>query len=215
LTGGAFAAQQGWTVDGRFIFKDDGVSGAEFERRPGFVALMDALRPTPPFTALIMSEESRLGRNTNEVPYAIGRLVKAGVEVWCYRDRRRISLDTPIEKFMVTATSFAADMERWLAQQRSVETMLRKARAGHVTGGRVFGYDNVRKDGHVERVVKDAEAEVVREIFQRYADGEGFKHIAHALNARRLPALVRSVVAPQGGTPVRCARCSGGRCIAA
>ena len=74
---------------------------------------------------------------------------------------------------------------------------------GHVTGGRVFGYDNERKDGHVERKVNGAEAEVVREIFQRYADGEGFKHIAHALNARRLPAPPSAASSRRGLGPRR------------
>ena len=192
----AFAVQQGWTVDDRFVFIDDGVSGAEFERRPGFVSLMDALRPKPSFQVLIISEESRLGRSTTEVPYAIGRLVKAGVEVWCYRDQRKVALDTPMDKFMVSATSFASDMERWLGQQRTIEAMLRKARAGHVTGGRCFGYDNVRLDDHVERRVNATQAAVVKDICTRYADGEGFKQIAHALNAKKLPSP-----RPQRGRP--------------
>ena len=50
--------------------------------------------------------------------------------------------------------------------------MQRKAKAGHVTGGRVFGYDNVEvrtADGersHVERRINDAEAAIVRRIFE-------------------------------------------------
>ena len=45
----AFAARKGWTVDELCIFVDDGVSGAEFSRRPGFLRLMNALKPRPPF----------------------------------------------------------------------------------------------------------------------------------------------------------------------
>ena len=192
----AFVVQQGWTVDDRFVFIDDGVSGAAFKRRPGFVSLMDALRPKPWFQVLLISEESRLGCSTDEVPYAIGRLVKAGVEVWCYRDQHKVALDTPMDKFMVSATSFASDMERWLGQQRTTEAMLRKARAGHVTGGKVFGYDNVPVDGHVERHVNLSEAAVVKDICTRYAAGEGFKQIAHGLNAKKLPSP-----RPQNGRP--------------
>jgi len=196
----AFAASKGWTVDDRYVFIDDGVSGAEFDRRPGFVALMTALKARP-FHALIMSEESRLGRSTNEVPYALGRLVRAGVEVWCYRDSRKVTLDTPMDKFMVSATSFASDMERWLSQQRTAEAMLRRAKQGHVTGGRVFGYDNVRRDGYVERAINSGEAEVVRTIFERYAQGDGFKQIAHALNAQRVPSPRAQRGRPSGWDP--------------
>ena len=43
--------------------------------------------------------------------------------------------------------------------------MVRKAKAGHVTGGKVFGYDNVKVDGHTERRVNESHAEVIRRIF--------------------------------------------------
>jgi DNA invertase Pin-like site-specific DNA recombinase len=55
------AARQGWTVDDACIYVDDGISGAEFTNRPGFVCLMNILKPRAPFEALVMSEESRLG----------------------------------------------------------------------------------------------------------------------------------------------------------
>jgi len=50
--------------------------------------------------------------------------------------------------------------------------MLRKAKAGHVTGGACFGYRNVEiigTDGqrsHVEREIVPAEAEIIRLIFR-------------------------------------------------
>jgi hypothetical protein len=59
-----YAVRKGWTVDTAAVFVDDGVSGAEFAGRPGFVRLMNALKPRPAFQVLIMSEESRLGRGS-------------------------------------------------------------------------------------------------------------------------------------------------------
>ena len=62
----------------------------------------------------------------------------------------------------VASTAFADELEREKARQRTYDAMMRKARAGHVTGGRVFGYDNVEilgADGrrsHVERAINDA-----------------------------------------------------------
>ena len=44
---------------------------------------------------------------------------------------------------MLSLTAFADEMEREKARQRTYDAMRRKARAGHVTGGRVYGYDNV------------------------------------------------------------------------
>ena len=43
--GKAYAAPRGWVVDERYIFVDDGVSGAEFVKRPGLVRLLSLLTP--------------------------------------------------------------------------------------------------------------------------------------------------------------------------
>jgi site-specific DNA recombinase len=44
-----YAALKGWTVPGEYIYVDDGISGAEFVKRPGFLRLMNALKPKPAF----------------------------------------------------------------------------------------------------------------------------------------------------------------------
>jgi DNA invertase Pin-like site-specific DNA recombinase len=41
--GKAYAARKGGVVDDRFIFTDDGVSGAEFVKRPGLLRLLSLL----------------------------------------------------------------------------------------------------------------------------------------------------------------------------
>ena len=64
-----------------------------------------------------------------------------------------------------------------------------------MTGGKVFGYDNVDvvgttldaqgqvKRSHVELRINEAEAEIVRTIFRLYVDGHGFTTIAKKVNA--------------------------------
>jgi hypothetical protein len=44
-----YAERKGWTVDDQYIFVDDGISGAEFSNRPGFLRLMNALKPRASF----------------------------------------------------------------------------------------------------------------------------------------------------------------------
>jgi DNA invertase Pin-like site-specific DNA recombinase len=184
----AYAASKGWTVADEHVYVDDGISGAEFENRPGFVALLKVLKPAP-FTVLIVSELSRLGREQLETGYALKRLSLAGVRVFTYLDDREVQVDTATNKFMMSAGSFGADLEREKARQRTYDAMVRKARAGHVTGGMVFGYDNVPvlgpdgKRDHVERRINDSAADVVRRIFQLSAAGVGQTRIAKQLNA--------------------------------
>jgi site-specific DNA recombinase len=183
-----YAARKGWTVADAHVYVDNGISGAEFKARPGFVRLMNALKPRAAFDVLIMSESSRLGREQFETGFAIKQLSQAGVRCFSYLDDREVALDTATEKFMMSAATFGAELEREKTRQRVTDTMARKARAGHVTGGRVFGYDNVKipgpdgKPSHTERIINDPEAAVVRRIFEWSASGVGFTRIAKALN---------------------------------
>jgi len=180
----AYAVGKGWTVAPEHIYSDDGISGAEFAKRPGFLRLMNALKPAPPFQVLIMSEESRLGREAIETAYALKQLVTSGVRVFFYLEDRERTLDSPTDKIMLSLTAFADELEREKASQRTYDAMRRKALAGQVTGGSVFGYDNVRREGGgVVRVVNQAEAAVVRRIFELRAEGHGQKGVAKRLNA--------------------------------
>jgi site-specific DNA recombinase len=91
-------------------------------------------------------------------------------------------------------------MERERAKQRTHDAMLRKAKAGHVVGGKVYGYDNHnvygddqgidgdRKRLHVVRRINEDEARIVRRLFERYASGGyGLRRLAKELNAEQVP----------------------------
>src|SRR5713226_1592041 len=191
-----YAAQHGWLVREECIYVDDGISGAEFVKRPGFLRLMNALKPRPPFQVLIMSEESRLGREAIETSYALKQILDAGVRVFYYLEDRERTLDSATDKVLLAVTSYASELERERAQQRTHDALLRKARAGHVTGGRVYGYNNVEvsapgpdgrpKRQYVTRRINPAQAAVVRQLFERCAAGWGFTRMAKALNAEHV-----------------------------
>jgi site-specific DNA recombinase len=150
----AYAAKNGWRVAEEHVYIDDGISGAEFVARPGFLRLMNALKPRAPFQVLIMSEESRLGREAIETAYALKQLVTAGVRVFFYLEDRERTLDSPTDKIMLSLTAFADELESAKARQRTRDAMVRKARAGHHVGGRCFGYDlvDIMPDGR--RIVR-------------------------------------------------------------
>jgi DNA invertase Pin-like site-specific DNA recombinase len=201
-----YAEPKGWRVGEDLVFSDDNIGGAEFGTRPGFLRLMNSLKPKPTFQVLVMSEESRLGRESIETAYAIKQLVQAGVRLFFYLEDRERTLDSPTDKLLLSVATFADELEREKARQRTYDAMLRKAKVGHVTGGRVFGYSNVDvmrpgPDGeprrsHVERHINPKEAEIVRQILQSCADGCGKTRIAKLLN-------VEGAIAPraQQGRP--------------
>jgi hypothetical protein len=125
--------------------------------------------------------------------------------VFFYLDDRERTLDSPTDKIMLSLTTFADEMEREKARQRTTDAMMRKA-IGRPTspGARASAYTNVEVAGadgrrtHVERRVHDAEATVVRQIFALCAEGFGMKSI-RAPNQRRRRVLSASAA----GTPQR------------
>jgi site-specific DNA recombinase len=177
----AYAARKGWTVAEEHVYTDDGISGAEFVKRPGFLRLLNAIeRPT--FRVLIMSEESRLGRESIETGWTLKKIIDAGVRVFYYLEDRERTLDSALEKVMMHLSTFAAEMEREKARQRTRDAMQRKARHGHVAGGKVYGYRNERRGDHVARDIVATEAAVIVRIFAEIAEGRGFAKIAQGLN---------------------------------
>jgi site-specific DNA recombinase len=204
-----FAEERGWIVD--HVFSDNGLSGADFDR-PGLTRLLGTLTPHPPFRILVVMDLDRIGREQYERAYLLKRFAQAGIAIYEYLTRAPVRLETPTDKFLMSASGFAAEVERDKARQRTHDALLMKARAGHVTGGRVFGYTNrdvetTAADGrrrrlYVERVVHVEEAAVVRRIFALCAEGLGFKSIAVRLNDEgALAPLPRRAGRPRGWAP--------------
>src|SRR5260370_41022506 len=126
----AYAARKGWTVSEEAIFVDDGVSGAEFKKRPGLIRLLSALEPSPSFQVLVMSEGSRLGRENIETGWILNQVFESDVRVFYYLADRERALDNAVDKIMMQLTSFAAEMEREKASQRVFDAAILRRRAG-------------------------------------------------------------------------------------
>jgi len=109
---------------------------------------------------------------------------------------------------------FNAEYRRQIAKLNYAKAR-HQAQAGHVTGGKVFGYDNVQVDGHVERRINELQADVVRRIFPLYVVGTGYARIAKTLNAEHALAPRPQQQRRLDGVRRRFSKSSGARCIAA
>jgi site-specific DNA recombinase len=189
----AFAAKRGWTVDDEHVYVDDGISGTEFKRRPGFMRMMSALAPRPPFRVLVVSEQKSIGREMSETSYVIKQLAQAGVTIYEYFHGTSLTPTTPTAKLLCSVQGFADEDHAVRTSERVMEAHAKLFGMGRVVGGRVFGYHNrhvfagVDSSGnplksHTEREVNEAEAATVRRIFALYDAGEGAKRIAMQLN---------------------------------
>lgn len=147
-----------------------------------------AQRPTPPFEILVLMDQSRLGRSTREVPFALGKIFDSGIRVFTYLNDREIEGTTETDQFMLAAMAHVDGMQREQGRQRTHDALHRKAQHGHVTRGRVFGYDNIEvlgptgKRAHVIRRINPDQARVITRIFTMIRDGRGLVRIAKSLN---------------------------------
>jgi site-specific DNA recombinase len=119
--------------------------------------------------------------------------------VFFYLEDRERVLESPTDKIMLSLTAFADELEREKARQRTHDALVRKARAGQVPGGSVYGYSNEevlttdpvtgrRQRLYVTRQVNGAEADVVRRIFELASAGKSARSIAIQLNDDGVPS---------------------------
>ena len=155
--------------------------------------LIAALTPRAPFQRLIVSEQKSLGREMFATGHYIKELAEAGVEIIEYGEGRSLTPKNYMDKMQFMFRSSADEAAREDASKRQHEAHAHHHQAGHVVGGRVFGYANrpVKRhdrDGnplrsHTDRVINPVEAAVVIRIFTLFAAGWGYKRIAKLLTA--------------------------------
>jgi len=182
-----YAQSKGWTLAPGHIYQDSAISRAEFKKRPGLIALLNALS-SGEFDAVIMRDDSRLGGDMHRTGLVVQDIIENGKRLFCYFEENEITLESATDKFMMAVRGFAAELEREKIAGRTREHLETKARKGYVTGGKCYGYDNERLADHVEHRINETQAAIVREVFQAKADGDGYKKIAKRLNARGVPS---------------------------
>ena len=188
-----FIEARGWTVAEEHTYVDDGISGAEFQNRPGFQALIATLKPKQ-FDAIVCSEPSRLGRDMTFTAYHVRQIVDAGVRIFYYLTGEEEKADTPEARLIGTIKGYADEMERVRARQRVRDAHYRLASQGFSTGTKVYGYRSTPvypggdRPTPVKLEIHPEEAQVVRHIFEMYADGYGLKQVARHLNSEGIPA---------------------------
>jgi len=192
----AFAKQKGWRVDEGLIFRDDAVSGGEFKRRPGLQDLLASIKKKPG-GALIVRNQSRLGRDYRRVVALGVEFEDAGVEVFSYQTGKRI-LHQDDGQEMQEFIEGKSDERKLLDTARDThDGLASNAAKGKPTGGKRYGYKSVptgeiaevkgRRKVVTKLVFVPAEKKVVLLIFQLREKGWGHHRIAHHLNQEKVP----------------------------
>jgi site-specific DNA recombinase len=177
---------------------DAAVSGASVRLLNGLQEALKAACTRPAiFDALAVDQLSRLSRDVGDTDVLIKRLRFFGIRVIAVSD----SIDTADDTAKISVTVKSLVNELYLddlrkTTKRGLDGQFLK---GFSTGGRTFGYRSApvydatgRTDPRGNPIpvgyrltVSPEEAEIVRQIFQSFRNGDGEKAIAKRLNAQR------------------------------
>lgn len=163
----AYCESKGWKIAGEHT--DEGISGAALGNRPGVKAVLAAVRSGD---ALVVMDLFRLSRSQDVAPL-IARLAHRGVRVVGVQDG--FDSQSRTARMQAGLSGIMSEEFRMMVADRTRSALSMRASIGLSTGGRAYGY-------------APGEAEVVREAFARFADGESLKQIVSDFNRRGIPS---------------------------
>lgn len=183
-----YAAKDGYTIPDEYVFYDDGISGRGVKKRDDFNRMIaTAKEKDHPFETIFVWKFSRFARNQEQAILYKNLLRKNNVSV--------VSVSEPIPEghFGTLIERIIEWMDEFYSINLGVEVsrgMEEKFSRGEPTNNAPFGYRMKDK----KWIIVEEEAKIVREVFQRFADGEGTRALAVELGNRGVRTM-------RGGIP--------------
>ncbi len=174
-------------VPQQWIFEDEGYSGATLER-PGLEQVRD-LAAAGDIQVVLVHSPDRLSRKYAYQVLLTEEFGRHGVET---RFLNGPSNATAEDQLLVQFQGMIAEYERAQILERSRRGKRHRARAGEISvlGGAPYGYRYIRKrdDNPAAYVVIEAEARVVRDVYEHYTgSGWSIAAITRWLNEQGVP----------------------------
>lgn len=169
-----YAAKDGYMIPDEYVFYDDGISGRSVKKRDDFKRMIAiAKEKTHPFDVIYVWKFSRFARNQEESLVYKNLLKKIGVSVVS------ISQTIPEGHFGSLIERMIEWMDEFYSVNLSEEVqrgMAEKVSRGEPVVPPPFGY--VMIDGKYYPDKESGNADIVREVFERYANGEKQRALA-------------------------------------
>ena len=170
------AKHRNMRVVGEFTY--EGKSGKNIAGRTAFREMLDCIKSNQDgVDYVLVFKLSRFGRNAADVINSLQFLQDYGVNLLCVEDG--IDSAGAAGKLMISVLSSVAEIERENISAQTMAGRIQKARDGKWNGGFApYGYKLV--DGKLE--IEEAEAKIVRIIFEQFIKGRGLNGVANWMN---------------------------------
>ena len=173
-----YAAKEGYMIPDEYVFYDDGISGRNVKKRNDFNRMVAMAKEKDcPFDKIYVWKFSRFARNQEQAIVYKSMLAKKNVSV--------VSVSEPVPEgpFGSLIERIIEWMDEYYSINLSVEVtrgMEEKIERGEPVCPPAFGY--YLKDKRY--YPNEAEVPIVKEVFERFAQGEGMRKIAVDLGQR-------------------------------
>ncbi len=178
-----YAARNGLILPDNLVFVDEGISGKRSENRPAFQQMIGTAKEKPaPFDVLLLWKFSRFARNQEEsIVYKSLLRKQCGVDVVSVSEQLP---EGPFASLIERIIEWFDEFYSIRLSQEVKRTMAVKAGRGEFQSSPPFGY-RARIIPGKKTVLEPIpeEAELVRQIFDRFNRGEGVYVIARWLNS--------------------------------
>lgn len=174
-------------IDADHIYIDIITGFSIGEERPNYSALLDEVDKGN-IDTILFSELTRLGRNSTELLAEVQRLQDKGIDLyfekqdlWVRHDKKDLG-----SRILLAVLAITTSYEIELFAERSISGKIEKLSKGGGIGGdnNAYGYMN---DENKIMVIREDEAEIIRRIFNMYADGKSTIEICDILNTEGVP----------------------------
>lgn len=165
-------SQKDWVLVDKYI--DEGISGTTSKGRHEYNRLYNDLL-TDKFDIVVIKDQSRLMRNVLDWYLFLDRVLKNGKQIYMYLDH---SFYTPDNAFLSGIKAMMAE-----EYSRDLSKKIRSAAQRSQKNGTVYGNNRLlgyKQEGGKLTIIEE-EAEIVRQVFNWYIQGDGFRVIQQKL----------------------------------
>ena len=155
---------KGWILVDEYI--DKGITGTQAKKRNEYLRMLDEIKKDK-FDIIVVKDQSRLQRNTMDWYIFLNELVQNQKKLYLYLENTYFD---PKDKFIFGIKAMMAEeYSRDLSKKGNAATRRRQEKGKPIITNRTWGFKNM--NGEIS--IDEEEAQMVRQIYQLFAEGYG------------------------------------------
>lgn len=163
---------KGWSPVDEYI--DKGITGTQAKKRNEYLRMLDDIKKDK-FDIIVVKDQSRLQRNTMDWYIFLNDIVQNQKKLYLYLEN---AFFDPKDKFIFGIKAMMAEeYSRDLSKKGNAAKKRRQEKGKPIITNRTWGFRNI--NGEIS--IDNDEAQMVRQIYQLFADGSGGRVVARIL----------------------------------